>query len=309
MYHRESNLSQDDVDMLTSFNRDKLYTERAYEILSNHLKLDGVSKPIIRKGKALSWDKITNSLDSEILIPVYLALHDKRTGQKRYTYNWPTIQGVDNDTLSDLLSSGVAETHFHLKGSSINFHLTWQYLMNNMDLSGLENTLQNIMAVSLSGIYNSEKPSDSMHKELCLAYVIRYYMYLSNEGRIGDINEVLGKLNISLFDCFKNILSNGALSLEFIEFSRMISNEKALKHFRLSKERSIDKDIMDRMCRDYVYELETHKVYLWLAPERKILYKYISENAGNMHELGISLLYINLKKIGNHSKQRSFWVS
>ena len=89
--------------------------------------------PCIKFDELLRFRDTTHSIGTDIFICAFLAEMDylKRSG-KRIDFGYPTSILTDNLQLQNMLSEGLAENHFHLKGSTPAFMLSWICLMNNV---------------------------------------------------------------------------------------------------------------------------------------------------------------------------------
>lgn len=83
----------------------------------------------------LKWRMTTLKIDQDILVSAFLAMKDIHVGIKRDIFDWAIIIKSDNTRLHNLLSQGMAENHFHLKGSAPTFNLSFTGLMNDLSIS------------------------------------------------------------------------------------------------------------------------------------------------------------------------------
>lgn len=89
-------------------------------------------EPVIRYDFLLKWRDLSFRLSEDLITTSYLAFMDIRSGRKRSFFCWRPNLVSDNQRLKKLLSEGMAENHFHLKGSAPIFELSWICLMNNV---------------------------------------------------------------------------------------------------------------------------------------------------------------------------------
>lgn len=78
----------------------------------------------------LRWREMITSLEEDLFVTSFLAQNDLFRGKKRNNFFWKIVIGHNNYALNRMLEQGVAENHFHLKGSAPMFHLSWINLMN-----------------------------------------------------------------------------------------------------------------------------------------------------------------------------------
>lgn len=104
--------------LLIHFNK-KVLTERNLE-------------PFVQYDHLLRWRELSHELGEDLFTCSYLAYMDVRSNRKRHNFSWRTALFSTNNRLKELLQQGVAENHFHLKGSAPVFDLSWMSLMNNV---------------------------------------------------------------------------------------------------------------------------------------------------------------------------------
>lgn len=80
----------------------------------------------------LRWRDMTLELDEDLMVTSFLAFRDLSKPNIRRNFFWPPVIGHNNFMLNRILERGVAENHFHLKGSAPLFHLSWISMMNDV---------------------------------------------------------------------------------------------------------------------------------------------------------------------------------
>lgn len=80
----------------------------------------------------LKWRMTTLELDQDLFVASFLAFDDLLIRRKREYFDWDIVIKSNNIRLHNMLSKGMAENHFHLKGSAPTFKLNWIELMNNI---------------------------------------------------------------------------------------------------------------------------------------------------------------------------------
>ena len=99
----------------------------------NNNMLDDCGDSVRCKYKELlKWRTVTLKLDPDMFICSFLAYKDLLIGKERTSFSWDTIIKSNNIRLHNMLSKGMSENHFHLKGSSPIFKINWISLMNNI---------------------------------------------------------------------------------------------------------------------------------------------------------------------------------
>lgn len=81
----------------------------------------------------LRWRDMITNLEEDLFITSYLAYKDVYSANTRKYFFWKPSIGHNNWALNRLTEQGIAENHFHLKGSAPQFHLSWLSLMNDVD--------------------------------------------------------------------------------------------------------------------------------------------------------------------------------
>lgn len=88
-------------------------------------------EPMIKYEMLMRWNKISHTLGQDLLTMSYLASHDYKYADWTYFFGYKSIISTDNRQLHNILDNGLAENHFHLKGSTQIFTLNWLSLMNH----------------------------------------------------------------------------------------------------------------------------------------------------------------------------------
>lgn len=86
----------------------------------------------------LRWRDVVTELEEDLFVTSFFAYHDLLFTRVRYNFFWKPVIGNNNYELNRLLEQGMAENHFHLKGSAPGFHLSWISLMNQIDNVGYQ---------------------------------------------------------------------------------------------------------------------------------------------------------------------------
>lgn len=89
----------------------------------------------------LRWREMITSLEEDLFVTSFLAKRDTLRGKSRTHFFWKPVIGQNNYALNKMLKQGVAENHFHLKGSAPMFHLTWINMMNYPEKKEFEDIL------------------------------------------------------------------------------------------------------------------------------------------------------------------------
>lgn len=165
-------------DALSTFNFNVLIEENGY--------------PVCQYQHLLRWREMVTVLDEDLFTTSYLAMHDIIYGRERKNFFWKPVIGHNNFALNKLVARGIAENHFHMKGSAPTFNLSWISLMNNIAnpkfakiLEGYDsNRLQ--MNISYYQIENHDGFVNMWRK----AALIRLFLFskLTNQPLIFDLD-------------------------------------------------------------------------------------------------------------------------
>ena len=88
--------------------------------------------PVCEFGELLRWHELTGKLGEDLFTTAYFAYKDLNSKRSRHYFSWPSLISSNNRQLHEVLHKGMAELHFHLKGSSPYFELNWLSLMNHI---------------------------------------------------------------------------------------------------------------------------------------------------------------------------------
>ncbi len=99
-------------------------------------------EPLCQYTQLLRWRDMITVLEEDLFVTSFLAHKDSLVKKNRKNFFWKPVIGHNNRALNCLVSKGVAENHFHLKGSAPHFHLSWISIMNRVDLQEFEDRFE-----------------------------------------------------------------------------------------------------------------------------------------------------------------------
>lgn len=105
-----------------------------YDFGACHLSLVKNS-PICRYRHLFTWHDLTKWLGEDLFTTAYLAKMDLSAGVsvgERVFFQWSAYLHHDNQAINNLMKRRISELHAHLKGSTLNFELSWLSLMNQI---------------------------------------------------------------------------------------------------------------------------------------------------------------------------------
>lgn len=145
----------------------------------------------------LRWRDMITALEEDLFITSYLAYKDCALARERYNFFWKPVIGHNNKALNHLVANGVAENHFHLKGSAPYFHLSWMRLMNQIDNPKFDRIFEGYEANRLQKniSYSAKYKNDRLCHMWRQAALIRLFLFVHLKGEselpygnIGDRN-------------------------------------------------------------------------------------------------------------------------
>lgn len=125
----------------------------------------------------LRWRELASCFGEDLFITAHLANADLISKRERHFFAWtPTIR-TNNQMLNTIYKRGLSELHFHLFGSSLNFHIGWLSLMN--DISNRKVDFEELpkSKLALSNIYPLQQYG-SNYMLYVKAYAIRIYLFM-----------------------------------------------------------------------------------------------------------------------------------
>lgn len=177
-------------------------------------------EPKIKYDKLMRWNKVSHLLGQDLLTMSFLAYHDVRYNDYTEFFAYKAIISTDNRQLKNILNEGIAENHFHLKGSTRIFCLNWLSLMNHPGNRFRE--FKNF-SIQLKPYYRyNNKKEHTLYDLIKIAVLLRIYFFektnkysLKMEGKESSDNTI-----ISLNKIDRIIKQN---SIELSRFSTEIS--------------------------------------------------------------------------------------
>lgn len=246
-------------------------------------------EPLCQYHYLLRWHMLTTMVGEDLFTTSFLASRDIKLKYERQSFDWSAFIGHNCKELNNLFEKPISELHMHLNGSSYNFDLSWQCLMNN--ICRMQKHFEN------EHPYNKYKESaKDMYGKMKRAAFIRYYL----AGAVGCIPQKITtkQLYDALFPdkefiekCkqeiktttdneritfIKDLLKNKKDIQDCIDQNRNSNQKKSIDEFySLKQKQNFDNDLQTDDVLDYIYvshysrEPIENKV---LASERKFMY-------------------------------------
>jgi hypothetical protein len=222
-------------------------------------------KSFCRFEELMRWRMISHQLEQELLITAFLAANDIESSRKRTCFTWECVIKTDNIRLHNMLGEGLAENHFHLKGSAPYFHLTWISLMNRVSKRELEYRKSGITKNKLTKeiSFDETMQKQSIEELVIKAAVIRLMLFeacTNNEAKILEDKELITWLNAPL----------EMLHLYCTDIDTRLQEMRSTYGFKI--ERKISSEIVDYAITKEKLTMDNNNYKLILYGERKLMY-------------------------------------
>lgn len=299
-------MPSDDCTNLKFHSSDSVYNILLHFTAICLLVRDG--DPLCRYRSLLRWHTLTTRVGEDLLTTAFLAARDLQWGFERKSYDWKAFIDHDAKEINQLFKKPMAELHMHLKGSSYNFDLSWQCMMNNIG----------VMQDNFKGkhaLRQYRKHDDHLYEKMKRAAAIRYYL----AGIVGCIpvdltSADLGKL---IHDNPQDYRMKEFANAQPEEAGMIKANWRSLqdridkrllltrtsikaKYSKLDKGEGYENDLQDNDILDYIPVAHYRKEKIEnkvLASERRFMYsvfRFIYQDDGDEHKDIATLFYAYL---------------
>jgi hypothetical protein len=154
--------------------------------------IDNNGVPECKYEQMMRWRMIFHKLGQDLFTTAYFAYKDVVSSYNRNFFAWNPFINSNNVRLHNILKEGLAENHFHLKGSAPVFSLTWTSLMNRITNRENEFYKSGMMNSRLEpDIEYSDKTEKNNFPALCKkAAIIRAFLFCKlNNMTFFDVKE------------------------------------------------------------------------------------------------------------------------
>ncbi len=136
-------------------------------------------KPLCCYEHLLRWREMTVELDEDLFVTAFFAQKDIFTAAKHRKFFWAPVIGHNNKSLNRLMEQGVAENHFHLKGSAPLFHLSWCSMMMNVCRVSFREIFNSYddNRLHMNVLYRAKYADTSFYISYLQAALIRLYLF------------------------------------------------------------------------------------------------------------------------------------
>lgn len=145
-------------------------------------EMDG--EPVCQYEQMLRWRMTSHKLDEDVFTTAYLAYQDIRYINEKRDFSWRPVIRHNNEYLNRLLGQGMADNHFHLKGSAPQFPLSWISMMNNITSARFHKLLDEYGNQRLSTIYYTGSNEEHLYISYLKAALIRVFLFSRLTGQI-----------------------------------------------------------------------------------------------------------------------------
>lgn len=148
-------------------------------VLTANLLIEENGCPFCKYEHLLRWRDVTLELDEDLMVTAFLAYRDLNRTKIQRDFFWPPVIGHNNWMLNRMLEQGIAENHFHLKGSAPLFHLSWISMMNDVCNPEFYKTLREYDKRRLhqNRTYNVAYPQEPLTYAYQQAVLVRLFLY------------------------------------------------------------------------------------------------------------------------------------
>lgn len=243
--HFIDHYSENDIDNLFGFlnsslskGKDTAFSNEEFSVLDTlsffNCKVLKIMKnePVCRYKHLLRWRGVSFLMEETLFVSSFLAYADIQEKTAEWeNFAWKSVIGNDNVILHNLLQKGVAENHFHLKGSAPYFGLTWVNLMNLVDYPKFMKILKEYeedRQQSMPNPYYSggEDPLSILYLK---AVLIRAYLFAGLKG------ECLKLKDEYIIDVREELKSLDLEDLDIKQIYQVKEIKKAIKQYRKEK--------------------------------------------------------------------------
>lgn len=239
--------------------------------------------------KLISWRSLSKKIGEELPVIALLVQRDAMYTIERKNFAWSPVISHNNNQLKRILEKGIADNHFHLRGSAPYFHVSWINLMNHPERM----------------LCKSHRVFDNMERE----YRDKQRKYEGGLKNRSLYEMVLSAALIRLYLFYKivnpEVLEKTAwLNLSFVE--QLLAAPKEIDMYVRQMQIETDTLRLNSKIMDYISKyaprehFENQKEYLDLIGERWFIYTILKNMFIGSHkfcrrEYQLFYAYIRLK--------------
>lgn len=152
-------------------------------------EIDG--EPVCQYENMMRWRMASHELDEDVFTTAFLAYKDIEQVNNKRMFSWRPVIKHDNIYLRRILSQGMADNHFHLKGSAPQFPLSWISMMNNVLSAKFRTLIDGYSKKRLQVHYSTEMEEEHIYVSYLKAALIRCFLFAKLIGQPFVIEELL----------------------------------------------------------------------------------------------------------------------
>lgn len=239
-------------------------------------------EPFVVYEHLLKWRDLSYYVGEDLLTTSYFAYLDNQSQRNRDFFGWRPTAFSNNKRLKELLQKGLAENHFHLKGSGPVFDLSWLNLMNHptdfeYKFNDLEKEISLLTKISNSAINSKKELKILVYKAAYIRYKLFIFLLdpskkidleidLSEESNkeksfdlILKISDLVNKIDVLRFDIGHRFICRGNSEVIDYAIPKNIHVENLEKSFVFFGERKFLYDCFrliyseDKKFKNYAY--------------------------------------------------------
>lgn len=258
------------LNVLLHFCKDKLILDDG-EIFCRYREID-------------KWHQVTTRLGEDLFTTSYLAAFDlEHSIKSRNKFRWKPYLYVETNDINQIFSRSISDVHAHLKGSSVNFDLSWLSLMN-FPCHREKDFLHLFGEKTFSVETKKGRDLVELYQYVSLAASIRLYLF---ELIIGEDSEETEELIVKMA---KDTLVND-FTIKLSQISAAVWDYRNKYGSKLEIPGYVGK------CPDYAMDDNTGDLISILSGERRILYNAFRRALGGDENVALYLYaYIVFKQ-------------
>lgn len=256
------------------------------------------------------WRKYTISLESDLLIAVFLAARSIRLKCNVERFDWKIVIDHDNEVLNSILRQGIVDNHYHLGGALLIFQCTWVNLMENEQCrnrifhSSNEMPILTRAALIRKQLINflnrkgicifqekcQESVQDYYNERKFLYYIIRELLKTkaNKMDNLKDTHELLYEYLVIKEQIRKRVVQSGDCIGEHF-FWKVNQNKNMMLERSVCIGNIIRSSVCEQIHSNYIKILE---VRIKMKDSSKDLYEYIAWLERQLGSLSICVQYI-----------------
>lgn len=134
-------------------------------------------EPVCQYKHLLRWRMTSHELDETVFTTAFFAYRDIHGSDPTRNFSWRPVIRHNNVYLNKILEKGLADNHFHLKGSAPQFPLSWISMMNSVDNTRFRKLIESYSGQRMIENYSFGKEEDPLYISYLKAALIRCFLY------------------------------------------------------------------------------------------------------------------------------------